>query len=159
MDRLLKRAYHFCVYIPYILPKYTKNQFLQLALHSFKFKAYRFIKEHLCYNEIANNVRRRDKMDLLTEEEIQKTLTELPKWERVDEKWLKREFDFNKYLSGIAFVQEVAEYAQEKRHHPIITIDHTTVMLKISSIEKDGLTDLDLEMVKEFSKLYEKADK
>lgn len=98
-------------------------------------------------------------MDLLTEEEIQKTLTELPKWERVDEKWLKREFDFNKYLSGIAFVQEVAEYAQEKRHHPIITIDHTTVMLKISSIEKDGLTDLDLEMVKEFSKLYEKADK
>lgn len=98
-------------------------------------------------------------MDLLTEEEIQKTLTELPKWERVGEKWIKREFDFNKYLSGIAFVQEVAEYAQEKRHHPVITIDHTTVTLKISSIEKDGLTDLDLEMVKEFSKLYEKADK
>ena len=118
-----------------------------------------FIKEHLCYNEIAYNVRGRDKMDLLTEGEIQKALTELPKWERVDEKWLKREFYFNKYLSGIAFVQEVAEYAQEKRHHPMIIIDHTTVTLKISSIEKDGLTDLDVEMVREFNKLYEEAEK
>ena len=98
-------------------------------------------------------------MDLLTEEEIQKALTEVPEWERVDEKWLKREFEFNKYLSGIAFVQEVGEYAQEKRHHPVITIDHTTVTLKISSIEKDGLTDLDVEMVREFNKLYEEAEK
>ena len=98
-------------------------------------------------------------MELLTDDEIKNTLTELPKWERVDEKWLERQFEFDKYLSGIAFVQEVAEYAQEKRHHPVITVDHTKVTLKISSIEKDGLTDLDVEMVREFNKLYEKADK
>lgn len=97
-------------------------------------------------------------MELLTDEEIQKALTKLPKWERVDEKWLERKFEFKKYLSGIAFVQEVAEYAQEKRHHPVIIIDHSTVTLKISSIEKDGLTDLDVEMVKEFNQLYEKAE-
>ena len=93
-------------------------------------------------------------MELLTDEAIKNELKELPKWELVNEKWLERKFNFNKYLSGIAFVQDVAEYAQEKKHHPIIKIDHTTVTLSISSIEMDGLTDLDFKMVKHFNQLF-----
>lgn len=53
-------------------------------------------------------------MELLTDEAIKNELKELPKWELVNEKWLERKFNFNKYLSGIAFVQDVAEYAQKK---------------------------------------------
>lgn len=43
---------------------------------------------------------------------------------------------------------------RKKKHHPIIKIDHTTVTLSISSIEMDGLTDLDFKMVKHFNQLF-----
>ncbi|MDN6162291.1 MAG: 4a-hydroxytetrahydrobiopterin dehydratase [Atopostipes sp.] len=98
-------------------------------------------------------------MELLSDEAIQKALNDFPKWKLVDEKWLQRKYNFQKYLSGLDFVQEVAEYAQEKRHHPVINIDHTTVTLSISSIEMDGLTNLDVEMIEHFNKLFDEETK
>lgn len=98
-------------------------------------------------------------MELLSNDAIQEALKELPNWEIVDKKWLERKFKFNHYLSGIDFVNELAKYAEEKIHHPVIIIDHTTVTLRISSIEIGGLTDLDVEMIKHFNQLFKNQNK
>lgn len=73
---------------------------------------------------------------------------------------MERKYHFKNFLSGVKFVNQVAEYAgKDKHHHPFISIDYKVVTLKISSWQAKGLTDLDFEMVKHFDQLYEQADK
>ncbi|WP_373894334.1 4a-hydroxytetrahydrobiopterin dehydratase [Virgibacillus sp. CBA3643] len=98
-------------------------------------------------------------MERLSEEQIVKELENLPDWKRLDEKWIERRYKFKNYLAGVGFVDQVAAYAESEHHHPFISIDYKVVTLKISSWQAKGLTDLDLEMVKNFDELYEQAGK
>ncbi|MFD1038207.1 4a-hydroxytetrahydrobiopterin dehydratase [Virgibacillus byunsanensis] len=94
-------------------------------------------------------------MERLSEEQITKELDNLSNWKRLDEKWIARKYRFRNYLDGVRFVDKIAEYAENKQHHPFISIDYKVVTLKISSWQAKGLTDLDFEMVKHFDELYE----
>ncbi|SDQ05395.1 4a-hydroxytetrahydrobiopterin dehydratase [Virgibacillus salinus] len=98
-------------------------------------------------------------MERLSEEQITKELANLPDWKRLDEKWIERKYRFKDFLNGVRFVDQIAEYAEQKQHHPFISIDYKVVTVKISSWQMKGLTDLDFEMVNQFDKLYDEADK
>ncbi|WP_099159012.1 4a-hydroxytetrahydrobiopterin dehydratase [Virgibacillus ndiopensis] len=98
-------------------------------------------------------------MERLTEEQINQELEKLPNWKRLDEKWIERKYRFKNFLAGVRFVDQIASYAEEKQHHPFISIDYKVVTLKISSWQAKGLTDLDFEMVNHFDELYETVDK
>lgn len=98
-----------------------------------------------------------DPMKRLNEEQIVKELTQLSEWKRLDEKWITRRYRFKEFLDGIRFVNEIATYAEQKNHHPFISIDYKVVTLKISSWQMKGLTDLDFEMAKHFDDLYEQV--
>lgn len=98
-------------------------------------------------------------MRRLSEAEIQEELENLSGWKLVDEKWIQKRYRFKEFLNGIHFVQRIAQYAEEKNHHPFISIDYKMVTLKISSWQAKGLTDLDFEMVKHFDVLYEQGEK
>ncbi|WP_174615186.1 4a-hydroxytetrahydrobiopterin dehydratase [Virgibacillus ihumii] len=98
-------------------------------------------------------------MERLSEEQIEKELEAVPDWKRLDEKWIARKYRFKDFLNGVRFVDQIAEYAEEKQHHPFISIDYKAVTLKISSWQMKGLTDLDFEMVNHFDELYDKAAK
>ncbi|WP_163969308.1 4a-hydroxytetrahydrobiopterin dehydratase [Oceanobacillus halotolerans] len=97
-------------------------------------------------------------MRRLTESEISEALEKVPKWERLDEKWIQRRYRFKEFLTGIQFVDQLAAYAEEKQHHPFMSIDYKVVTVKISSWQAKGLTDLDFEMVQHFEELYEKVN-
>ncbi|MFD1362677.1 4a-hydroxytetrahydrobiopterin dehydratase [Lentibacillus salinarum] len=96
-------------------------------------------------------------MERLSEEQIEKELAKLPDWKRLDDKWIERRYRFKDYLNGVRFVDQIAEYAESKNHHPFISIDYKVVTLKISSWQMKGLTDLDFEMVNHFDELYEQV--
>ncbi len=98
-------------------------------------------------------------MERLSEEQITKELANLPDWKRLDDKWIERKYRFKDFLNGVRFVDQIAVYAEEKQHHPFISIDYKVVTVKISSWQMKGLTDLDFEMVNHFDKLYNEADK
>ena len=98
-------------------------------------------------------------MERLSDTAIQEALDQLEDWKLVDEKWLQKKYRFKNYLSGVDFVQQVATYAEEKIHHPFISIDYKVVTLKISSWQMKGITDLDIEMVNHFDALYANAKK
>lgn len=98
-------------------------------------------------------------MERLSDAAIQEALDRLEDWNVVDEKWLQKKFRFKNFLSGVDFVQQVAEYAEGKMHHPFISIDYKVVTLKISSWQMKGITDLDVEMIEHFDVLYEKTEK
>lgn len=98
-------------------------------------------------------------MERLSDAAIQEALDQLEDWKLVDEKWLQKKYRFKDYLAGVDFVRQVATYAEEKIHHPFISIDYKVVTLKISSWQMKGITDLDVEMVNHFDALYASAKK
>lgn len=51
-------------------------------------------------------------------------------------------------MDGIAFVNRVAEIAEEKNHHPDIDIRWTTVKTMLSTHSEGGVTDKDIELAK-----------
>ncbi|WP_405105939.1 4a-hydroxytetrahydrobiopterin dehydratase [Paenibacillus sp. FSL K6-1217] len=86
-----------------------------------------------------------------TEEELQAQIGKLEGW-RLERDKLVRKYMFNEYMKGIAFVDEVAAISEAFDHHPHITIDYKTVVLRLAvDVEK-----LDLRQAREFNEAFEK---
>lgn len=71
-------------------------------------------------------------MERLNKKQIITNLKDNPKWERVDTKSIGRKYQFKSFLIGIHFVDKIAIYAEDKNHHPFISIDYNVVMLRVS---------------------------
>lgn len=81
-------------------------------------------------------------------------MQELPKNWSEHHNALVREFKFEAYLDGLAFVQRVAELAELVQHHPHITIDYTTVRISLQTHDEGNVvTEKDLEMAGAINKL------
>jgi len=81
-------------------------------------------------------------------------MQELPKNWSEHHNALVREFQFETYLDGLAFVQRVAELAELVQHHPHITIDYTTVRISLQTHDEGNVvTEKDLEMAGAINKL------
>ncbi|KAF3977448.1 MAG: 4a-hydroxytetrahydrobiopterin dehydratase [Methylococcales symbiont of Iophon sp. n. MRB-2018] len=66
---------------------------------------------------------------LATEEEIAEFMQQLPYWDIIEEKGikrLKRVFTFNNFVDAVAFTQQVAVLAEEENHHPSILTEWGT---------------------------------
>ncbi|MFD1706005.1 4a-hydroxytetrahydrobiopterin dehydratase [Siminovitchia sediminis] len=94
-------------------------------------------------------------MERLTEEEIRNKLAEYKDWERLDERWIVRKYRFRDYLTGISFVQKIAEESERRQHHPFISIDYKLVTVRITSWRAKGLTNLDFTMAGIYEQFYE----
>jgi 4a-hydroxytetrahydrobiopterin dehydratase len=66
-------------------------------------------------------------------------------WSEVDGA-LEREFRFEGFPAAIAFVQRVAELAEESNHHPEIAISYDKVTLRWWTHTAGGITDRDREL-------------
>lgn len=95
-------------------------------------------------------------MILLEDDVLNKELTHLTGWEKISDQWIAREYTFDKYLEGVNFAKQIGEYAEKRRHHPTITINYKKVTIELSSWRAKGVTELDIEMVKDFNDIYEK---
>ena len=96
-------------------------------------------------------------MRRMTDEEIAEAVKNQEEWSIEDGKWLRKRFRFPEFLSGIAFVNEIAELSEKVNHHPFISIDYKVVTLKLTSWRMKGITDLDMDLIKKYDALYEKV--
>jgi 4a-hydroxytetrahydrobiopterin dehydratase len=94
------------------------------------------------------------KMMKLNQEQITNQLSKLQGWKLTDEKWIEKKYRFKEFLTGIQFVNEVAEAAERANHHPMISIDYKMVTLRLTSWNAGGLTDLDFTSAAEFDRLF-----
>ena len=81
--------------------------------------------------------------DLLSDDEVRNRLPD--GWSR-DGDEIVRTFEFDDYLSGVAFATEVAEISEEEFHHPEIRIGYEEVEVRFTSHEAGGITDDDVHM-------------
>jgi 4a-hydroxytetrahydrobiopterin dehydratase len=82
---------------------------------------------------------------LLPDEEIRARLKPLRGWKR-DGKFITKVFEFDKFMQGVNFVNEVAKVAEKEEHHPDIHIRYTTVTLSVQTHSEGGVTEWDLDL-------------
>jgi 4a-hydroxytetrahydrobiopterin dehydratase len=91
---------------------------------------------------------------VLSQEEIQASLRDSQKWELEDETWIKKQYNLPTFPKAMQFVNEVADLAEDRQHHPYMIIDHTTVTIKLSTLDKGGLTQKDFEAAHAYDHTY-----
>ena len=82
-------------------------------------------------------------MAKLTAEQIAMGLAGLPGWSEENGELVKT-FTFSTFPEGIAFVDRVAEAAEEMGHHPDITISYNRITMRLSTHSEGGVTANDL---------------
>jgi 4a-hydroxytetrahydrobiopterin dehydratase len=86
----------------------------------------------------------------LTGEELSGLLRELPEWAVEDGK-LIRFWTFTNFVEAMAFVNRVAELAEQAQHHPDIDIRYNRVKLALVSHDAGGITARDARMARRLS--------
>jgi 4a-hydroxytetrahydrobiopterin dehydratase len=82
---------------------------------------------------------------LLTGEEIERQLRDLPGWRREGDQ-IVASFEAPDFPAAIRVVDEVAGEAEGMGHHPDIDIRWRTVHFTLSTHSEGGLTQLDVEL-------------
>jgi len=74
---------------------------------------------------------------------IEKFQPEVPEWDVVDQKKLRRTFDFDDFAQALDFVNKVGEIAEQEGHHPNISFTYGEATIEIWTHKVDGLTESD----------------
>lgn len=93
-------------------------------------------------------------MQKLNDQEVIDLLALTTNWNFKEEKWIKRKFVFKEFLTGISFVNEIANLSEELNHHPFIEIQYKTVIVSLTSWHARGLTALDFKMASQIEDIY-----
>lgn len=88
----------------------------------------------------------------LSSEELSELVRQLPEWALEDGK-LVRFFAFPNFVEAIAFVNRVAQLAEQAGHHPDIDIRYNRVRLALVTHSAGGLTEKDFDLAAQTQQL------
>lgn len=71
---------------------------------------------------------------------------------------IKRKFRFENFREAIAFVNKVADLAEEENHHPDIRIRYVTVAIELTTHAIGGLSENDFIMASKIERLPQTED-
>ena len=83
--------------------------------------------------------------DLIDESDLETSLKKVPEWEYNDGA-ISRLFEFDDYMLGIDFVNDVAEIAEEASHHPDMLVSWCKVRCEVTTHDLGGVTEEDFEL-------------
>ena len=81
----------------------------------------------------------------LSEDQINAQLESFPEWAELNGQ-IQRTYSFEDFNQSIAFVNRIAEYAEQVQHHPDILIRYNKVTLSVSTHDASGITLKDFEL-------------
>lgn len=94
-------------------------------------------------------------MEILSKEKIQENMKDINNWNSEGSK-ISREFDFKDFNKALDFTNKVGNIAEEKQHHPDITLKYGYVKIELTSHDRGGLTEKDFSLAKEIDDIYQK---
>ena len=86
----------------------------------------------------------------LSQNELSALTRELPDW-HLEGGQLVREWTFKDFVAAVAFVNRIADLAEQAGHHPDIDIRYNRVKLALVSHDSGGITDRDGKMARKIS--------
>ncbi|MFC5712574.1 4a-hydroxytetrahydrobiopterin dehydratase [Thalassorhabdus alkalitolerans] len=90
---------------------------------------------------------------ILDNEIVEEKVKSLNGWKRADEKTIERVYTFSDFLNGIHFVNKIAEHAETVNHHPHLTINHTEITVRLTTVDAGGITEKDIRSAFEYNRL------
>ena len=81
----------------------------------------------------------------LSDEEIDKALADLPGW-RYGKGELFKQFRFDTFMDAIAFIDRVADRAEELNHHPDLENHYNRVRVGLHTWDEDAVTEKDVSL-------------
>jgi len=91
-------------------------------------------------------------MAVLTDSEIQQALGSLPDWTRKGIA-IQRIFQFPDFKAAMAFVNRIADAAEQANHHPDIDIRYNKVTMSLVSHDSGGITKRDIGMAERINQM------
>jgi len=92
-------------------------------------------------------------MAALSKDQIRETLRSMPEWSFAGGA-IHKKFAFKSFMPAIAFVNKIAEAAEQANHHPDITINYSQVSISLSTHSESGVTQKDFQLAQTIDKLY-----
>jgi 4a-hydroxytetrahydrobiopterin dehydratase len=78
--------------------------------------------------------------DVLNPDALHRNLNELDGWDGTVDEGISKLYEFGDFAGSMAFVNRVADIAEDMNHHPDIGISWNTVELRILSHAAGGVT-------------------
>ena len=91
---------------------------------------------------------------LLQDEELMELGVKIPRWE-VKSKQLQREFLFVNFIEAFSFMTKVALICEKYNHHPNWENVYSKVIIKLSTHDLGGITNLDQTLASEINKIFD----
>jgi 4a-hydroxytetrahydrobiopterin dehydratase len=92
-------------------------------------------------------------MAALSNAEIVEKLKSMPEWSAAGNA-IHKKFTFKSFMPAIAFVNRIAEAAEQANHHPDITINYSQVSISLSTHSEGGITQKDFQLAGAIDKIY-----
>lgn len=91
----------------------------------------------------------------ISEEEEKKYLASVPDWILITDgvHKIRRQFTFKNFKGAIAFVNKIAEVAEEEQHHPDIYIFYNKVQIDLFTHAVGGLSENDFIVAQKIDKM------
>ena len=93
----------------------------------------------------------------LKPEKIFRLHEKVPDWDVTSGRKLVRKFELKDFVEAMAFVNKVAEIAEEEDHHPSITIDYKRVTFTIWTHAIDDLSENDFILAAKIDEAFTRA--
>lgn len=92
-------------------------------------------------------------MKALTIREIKNQLKLLSNW-KYQKGFLHRNFEFSSFRKTINFLNEVANIAEVKDHHPMLINNFNILEIKLSTHDVNGISQKDFDLALDIDKLH-----
>ena len=90
---------------------------------------------------------------LLKDQELNDLIAKIPGW-KIQPGYLEREFNFTNFVEAFSFMTKVALISEKYNHHPNLENVYSKVIIKLSTHDLGGITNLDQSMASEINDIF-----
>ena len=91
---------------------------------------------------------------LLHDGELKELITKIPEW-KIKSEFIEREFNFANFIEAFSFMTKIALICEKYNHHPNWTNVYSKVIIKFSTHDMGGITNLDQTLASEINLIFE----
>ena len=91
---------------------------------------------------------------LLQNEELKELVFKIPGWE-INNLQIQREFKFFNFIEAFSFMTKIALICEKYNHHPNWENVYSKVIIRLSTHDLGGITNLDQTLASEINKVFD----
>ena len=92
---------------------------------------------------------------LLPNEELKELINKTPDW-IINSNYIEREFNFKNFIEAFSFMTTIALICEKHNHHPNWENIYSKVIIKLSTHDLGGITNLDQIIASKINEIFEK---